>query len=179
MSYITLINKQDRRYDSGFRTLKHLLDNSILGTLTEYESHYDMDSPEWVKGWTSPTYVPGTGMMMGLGTHSIDQALQLFGRPASVTAFLRSLRQGGEASEIEDSFTVVLQYEGDRKPLIATIKTTVVSCLVDQQSFFVRGTGGSFIKVRLICSPDGLHPISPFPKLVSMVGQLDQYPHTV
>ena len=93
-------------------------------------------------------YVPGEGMTFGLGSHSIDQALVLFGRPASVTGFFRSLR--GIESEIDDTFTIILQYSGEQKNLLVTIKTTIVSLMEDQLKTFVRGTGGSFVKVSLL-----------------------------
>lgn len=106
-----------------------------------------MDNPEWARKWTSPDPVAGEGMLYGLGTHSIDQTLLLFGKPSSVTAFTRALRQKGVASD--DSFTVVLQYGGEQSDLVCTVKTTVVSTLPmeRQLKFMVRGREGSFIKV--------------------------------
>jgi hypothetical protein len=64
-----------------------------------------------------------------------------------VTAFTRVLRpKGGRA---DDSFTVVLQYDGERKDLICTVKTTIVSTLPmeKQLKFMVRGRDGTFLKV--------------------------------
>jgi predicted dehydrogenase len=84
---------------------------------------------------------------MPKGTHTIDQALYLFGRPASVTAFLRSNR--GVDSEVDDTYTVMLQYEGEQKNLLVTIKTAIVSHMKDQMRFFVRGTAGTYLKVKL------------------------------
>lgn len=78
------------------------------------------------------------------GTHSLDQAYVLFGRPASVTAFFRAQR--GIESEIEDSFTIVLQYSGAKKGLLVTVKTSVVSPMAQQLKFWIRGTKGSFLK---------------------------------
>jgi predicted dehydrogenase len=92
-------------------------------------------------------YIPGEGITFGLGSHSIDQALVLFGRPASVTAFLRSVR--GIESEIDDTFTIILQYSGEKKNLLVTIKTAIVTPMLDQLKTFVRGTEGSFIKVSI------------------------------
>ena len=106
-----------------------------------------MDNPDWVQGWISTDVVPGQGMLYGLGTHSLDQTLLLFGKPASVTAFTRVLRlKGGRA---DDSFTVVLQYGEERKDLICTVKTTIVSTLPmeKQLKFMVRGREGTFLKV--------------------------------
>lgn len=122
-------------------TLKHLLSKEALGTITEAEIHYDFENPSWLHHMSAKKYTPGDGMMFGLGSHSFDQALLLFGKPKSVTAFLRDLR--GADSEVEDSFTVVLQYEG---PLLVTVKTTIKTCMEEQLHYFVRGTKGSFVK---------------------------------
>ncbi|KFZ20661.1 hypothetical protein V501_00005 [Pseudogymnoascus sp. VKM F-4519 (FW-2642)] len=89
-------------------------------------------------------YTPGEGMTFELGAHSIDQALVLFGKPASVTAFLRSV--SGVESEIDDTFTIILQYSGEKKNLLITIKTAIATLMQDQLKTFVRGTKGSFIK---------------------------------
>lgn len=138
---------QNRRYDSDFRTLQHIVSSGCLGEITEFQIHYDMDNPEWVRRWTSSEIVPGEGMLYGLGTHTLDQTLLLFGKPASVTAFTRALRQKG--GESDDSFTVVLQYAGEKSDLVCTVKTTIVSSLpLDRQlKFMVRGRDGTFIKV--------------------------------
>jgi predicted dehydrogenase len=108
-----------------------------------------MDYPDWVRGWTSKDVVPGQGMLYGLGTHSLDQTLLLFGKPKNVTAFTRVLREGG--GRADDSFTVVLEYDGSsgRGDLICTVKTTIVSTLPmeRQLKFMVRGREGTFLKV--------------------------------
>lgn len=80
------------------------------------------------------------------GSHSLDQAYTLFGRPKSITAFYRSQR--GLESEIEDSFTVILQYEGNQKNLLVTVKSAITTPLAKQLKLFVRGSEGSFVKVR-------------------------------
>lgn len=79
------------------------------------------------------------------GTHSIDQAYLLFGRPASVTAFFRAQR--GVESEVEDSFTVILQYDGEQKDLLVTVKTCVTTPMAKQLKHLIRGTEGSWVKV--------------------------------
>ena len=129
----------------------------------EAELHYDFESPPWLSKLTQKEYTPGAGHCFGLGkrfdvflfmpmltdlagTHSIDQAYMLFGRPASVTAFFRAQR--GIESEVEDSFTVILQYGGDQKDLLVTVKTCVVTPMAKQLKQLVRGTEGSWVKVR-------------------------------
>ena len=82
------------------------------------------------------------------GSHTLDQALKLFGTPASVTGFLRAAR--GAESEIDDTFTVILQYSGAKKNLIVTVKTSIVTHMKDQLKFWVRGTEGTYLKVGLL-----------------------------
>jgi predicted dehydrogenase len=119
----------------------------VFGEITEFENYFDLDSPLWVLNNKNVDYVPGEGLIYGAGSHSIDQALMLFGRPASVTAFLRSLR--GIESETDDTFTVILQYSGEKKNLLVTVKTTIRSPMIDQLNTFIRGMEGSFIKVSI------------------------------
>jgi len=83
-----------------------------------------------------------------LGSHTLDQAVCLFGQPASVTAFLRANR--GAESEVDDTFTVILQYGGDKKNLLVTVKTAIVTHMKDQLKFWVRGTEGTYLKVCLL-----------------------------
>lgn len=128
----------------------------------EAEFHYDFESPFWLKYMSEKKYTPGSGMAFGLGmmhlsiqsviqisdivetgTHSLDQALTLFGRPKSVTAFFRTQR--GIESEVEDAFTIILQYEDE---LLVTVKTTTTTPMPQQLKLFVRGREGSYIKVR-------------------------------
>lgn len=136
-------NILDRRYDSDFLTLQDLVSRKAFGTITEAEIHYDVDFPFWMSSWNSPDYTAGAGMMFGLGSHTIDQALTLFGRPASVTGIYRSLR--GIQSKTDDTFTILLQYP-DPNPLVVTVKTTVVATMVHPLKFFVRGYDGTFVK---------------------------------
>jgi predicted dehydrogenase len=101
------------------------------------------------------------------GTHSLDQALLLFGRPTSVTAFLRAQRSPASPPSstnlVEDSFTIILQYADT--PLLVTVKTAVVSPMQQQLKFRVRGTDGSYTKyqARSTCPQEesiaaGMHP---------------------
>ncbi|OAK94892.1 NAD(P)-binding protein [Phaeosphaeriaceae sp. SRC1lsM3a] len=135
---------QNRRYDGDFLTVQEVLRKDALGDINEAEIHYDFDRAPWLHRMTGKEYSPGDGHTFGLGTHSLDQAYVLFGRPASVTAFFRAQR--GIESEIEDSFTIVLQYSGAKKGLLVTVKTSVVSPMAQQLKFWIRGTKGSFLK---------------------------------
>ncbi|KIW47101.1 uncharacterized protein PV06_02702 [Exophiala oligosperma] len=135
---------QNRRWDSDFLTLQHLIQNDALGDVKEVEIHYDVDFPFWMRNMNKKFYTPGDGMMFGLGYHTIDQAQLLFGRPSSVTCFLRVLR--GIESEVDDSFTMILEYGPPHKDLLVTVKTNIASCMQEQLKYFVRGTKGSYVK---------------------------------
>jgi predicted dehydrogenase len=90
-----------------------------------------------MKGWTEISYVPGQDMLFGIGSHTIDQALVLFGHPATITGFYRSLR--GIESEVDDAFTIILQYGGEKRNLVVTVKTSVVCVMQHPLKFFIRG----------------------------------------
>ncbi|KAH7384709.1 oxidoreductase [Cadophora sp. MPI-SDFR-AT-0126] len=132
---------QNRRWDGDFMTLRELVRKGALGTITDAQIYYDFENPPWIKYLSAKKYTPGDGLLFGLGSHTLDQALILFGRPMSVTAVLKVLRD--IESEVDDTFTVILQYDS---PLVVTVKTTIISCLLQPLKYVFRGTGGSYVK---------------------------------
>jgi predicted dehydrogenase len=124
-----------------------LVDRHAFGDIYEAELRYDMHFPPWMRGMTKKEYSPGDGLTFGLGSHMIDQALVLFGTPTSVTGFVRTNR--GIVSDIEDTYTIVLQYQDSKtanKNLLVTVKTGIVSPMEEQFKYFVRGMDGSYLK---------------------------------
>ena len=117
----------------------------MLGTLTNAQIRYDVNFPAWATGDKNTDYTPGNGIMIGLGSHSIDQALQLFGRPSHITGFYRALR--GIKSQTDDTYMIVLRYEQTHPDLQVIINTEVVSVMPDQLRFWIRGREGSFLKI--------------------------------
>jgi scyllo-inositol 2-dehydrogenase (NADP+) len=98
---------QNRRWDGDFLTVRKLLDDGILGRLVRFESHYDRfrQQPR-LRAWREDGG-PGGGVLVDLGSHLIDQALVLFGLPASIWADVRTEREEGR---IDDSFNLHLHY---------------------------------------------------------------------
>ncbi|KAK6537574.1 hypothetical protein TWF694_011756 [Orbilia ellipsospora] len=136
---------QNRRYDSGFRTAHSLMQKGIFGELTDVTIHYDVDYPPWIANWKGGEYKPGDGIMFGLGSHSVDQALLLIGQtPISVTGFYRTLRDSD--SEVEDTFIIILQFDGKLKKLVATVTTSVITPMEQPLKYLIRGYDGSFLK---------------------------------
>ena len=128
---------QNRRWDNDFMTLKQCLAQGQLGEVYSFESHFDRFRPEIQKGWKD-TPAPGAGILYDLGSHLIDQALQLFGMPESVIAELMAQRPGAQTP---DYFYLILRY-GPRRAILHA------SSLVREPGprFAVHGDGGSFLK---------------------------------
>ncbi|TVQ85990.1 MAG: oxidoreductase [Bacteroidetes bacterium] len=129
---------QNRRWDGDFLTVKKVISEKLLGRLVSYEAHFDrfrnFIQPET---WKEDAYT-GTGTLFNLGSHLIDQALVLFGKPDAVTADIRALRSN---SSIDDTFELWLHYPQVRVSLSA-------SYLVREPGprFELHGTEGSFLK---------------------------------
>ncbi len=75
---------QNRRWDNDFLTIRQLLstDLDLLGPLTRFESRYERYRPAPRPGaWRElPAHEEAGGLLYDLGSHLIDQALQLFGK---------------------------------------------------------------------------------------------------
>lgn len=76
----------NRRWDNGFLTLKNNMAN--LGNIYLYEAYFDRFRPEVnLAKWREQDKL-GNGVLFDLGSHLIDQALNLFGMPKFVYADL-------------------------------------------------------------------------------------------
>jgi scyllo-inositol 2-dehydrogenase (NADP+) len=127
---------QNRRWDGDFMTVKEIINSGKLGRLVEYESHFDRYRLEIQESWKDQS--TGTGTLYNLGSHLVDQALNLFGMPDRLFCDSRILRDGALT---DDSYDLFLHYP-DFKCLIRS------SYLVREPGprFILHGTEGSFIK---------------------------------
>ena len=91
---------QNRRFDSDFRTIQRMI--SQVGHVTEFQANFDRFTPQVRSSWKDHDTVSG-GNFLSLGSHMIDQALCLFGRPTHVWADIRAHRQG---SSVDDAWEV-------------------------------------------------------------------------
>ena len=136
-----LIPFHNRRWDSDFQTLRKLLHEQTLGRVVSFESTFDRWRQLPRTGLWRESGGPGSGMLLDLGTHLADQALQLFGLPEAVSAEVRCERDGAVSN---DAFTVRLSYPG----LVATLGATCLASL-PRPRYTVRGTEGNFVKMGL------------------------------
>jgi predicted dehydrogenase len=94
---------QNRRWDSDFLTVRKLLASGALGQVIRFESSVERYSP------TSVGKGSGGGFLRDLGSHLVDQALQLFGPVTRVYAEL-DYRQPGQA--FDNGFFMSLTHVG-------------------------------------------------------------------
>lgn len=131
---LTISPYQNRRFDSCFLTMKKAIESGKLGEIVEIESHFDMFRPE------APTQPgqPQDGALYGLGVHTLDQIISLFGRPDHVAYDIRSVRN---PLNPDDTFEAQLFY-GNLKAIVKTSHLVKIG----YPKFIVHGTKGSFIR---------------------------------
>jgi scyllo-inositol 2-dehydrogenase (NADP+) len=107
---------QNRRWDGDFVTLRSLLDDGALGTVRRFESRFEWWRATEGKAWkAAATPADAGGILYDLGTHLVDQAIQLFGPVESAYAELSAHRPGAAADD--DSFVSLLHRSGVRSHL--------------------------------------------------------------
>lgn len=172
----------NRRWDADFLTLKTLLASGVLGRITQFTSHFDRFRPLVRQRWRE-SGDPGSGLWFDLGPHLLDQALQLFGPPSSLTLNLQRQRDGAVA---DDGFHAVLRYAagatgvgGQPNPLCVVLHASALAAHPGPR-FVVHGTRGSFTKHGLDPQEDalkaGLRPGSPGWGVDPQPGQLSALP---
>ncbi|MDR6969011.1 putative dehydrogenase [Flavobacterium arsenatis] len=139
---------QNRRWDSDFKTVKDVLDKDLLGEITEAEFHFDRYSPSLSIKTHKETPSSGSGILMDLGPHLIDQALFLFGFPEAVFADSRITR---DRSVVDDYTDILLYYPRFRVRLKASLFVREAI-----PSFVIHGKNGSFLKKRGDIQEDAL-----------------------
>lgn len=130
---------QNRRWDGDFLTLQKIINANLLGTLVEFEAHYDRFRNYARGGWKESD--EGTGVLYDLGAHLIDQAQVLFGLPQMITADIRVQR---EFSRVVDNFELILHYD--------QLKVTLKSGMLVREPlprYILHGAKGSFVKYGL------------------------------
>jgi scyllo-inositol 2-dehydrogenase (NADP+) len=138
---------QNRRWDGDFLTLRRVLASGELGAVHNYRAHFDRYAPQVKVRWKEQAQ-PGAGVLWDLGSHLIDQALQLFGTPRSVTAHLATQRDG---AQVEDAFELLLDHGATKSVLHAGALVRAPG-----PRYQVHGTQGSFVKYGIDPQEDAL-----------------------
>lgn len=127
---------QNRRWDGDFLTVREIIRSGKLGRLVDFESHFDRYRTEIQESWKDRS--TGTGTLYNLGSHLVDQALQLFGMPEHLYCESRMLRDGALT---DDSYDLFLHYPKFKCQLRSSYLVKVPG-----PRFTLHGTGGSYLK---------------------------------
>jgi len=133
---------QNRRYDSDYKAIKNVIQEKLLGNVIEAEFHFDRYKEEVSPKLHKEVPGPGTGSLYDLGSHLIDQALQLFGDPIEIFADIQIMRP---VSKVDDYFEVVLYYPGMRVRLKSSYQVRE-----PLPGYVIHGSKGSFIKPKTV-----------------------------
>jgi scyllo-inositol 2-dehydrogenase (NADP+) len=124
----------NRRWDGDFLTVRKMLPR--LGEVSLLEAHWDRFRPALRQGWKEDPE-QGAGLLIDLGPHMIDQALQLLGMPQAVSADVLAQRPG---SRIDDYFALTLHY-GEKRVTLSSSSLVAAP----RPRFAVHGAEGSFV----------------------------------
>jgi predicted dehydrogenase len=107
---------QNRRWDSDFLTLRHLIEAGELGPVWRFESRFERWRPTPSERWReSGDPADVGGLLYDLGSHLVDQALVLFGPVSRVYAEVVVRRPGARVDD--DAFVALEHTSGVRSHL--------------------------------------------------------------
>ncbi|MCW2917450.1 MAG: oxidoreductase [Actinomycetia bacterium] len=113
---LLVIPFHNRRWDGDFRTVRRLIDEGVLGGVQRFESRFERWRPKIKPGWKESADPSDAGSILyDLGSHLIDQAVTLFGRPQQVYAEIDVRRPG--AAVADDVFVALTHIGGLRSHL--------------------------------------------------------------
>ncbi|TDD85731.1 oxidoreductase [Actinomadura darangshiensis] len=106
----------NRRWDGDYQTVGRLVDAGALGGVQRLESRFERWRPEVKESWKeSADPRDAGGILFDLGSHLVDQAVALLGRPARVHAEIDTRRGGAVAPD--DVFLALSHPGGARSHL--------------------------------------------------------------
>ena len=147
----------NRRWDSDQLTLRRLLDEGKLGEVLRYESRLERWRPALseAKPWreiSSPE--AGGGVLLDLGSHLVDQAIELFGPVAHVYAEVEGRRGGSD----DDAFLALEHRSGARSHLWASLLAAApgprLRALGDHAAYVITDVDGQEDALRSGARPD-------------------------
>lgn len=137
---LRLVPFHNRRWDGDFRTVTRLVREGALGRVHRFESRFERWRPEVKESWKESGDPAALGSIVyDLGTHLVDQAVALFGRPTSVYAEVRTLRPGAQAHD--DAFLALTHDDGTVSHLWASALAADLG-----PRFRVLGSSAAYVK---------------------------------
>ncbi|GGM33151.1 oxidoreductase [Longimycelium tulufanense] len=134
----------NRRWDGDFRTVRRLLAEGRVGRPLRFESRFERWRPRVKVSWKESDPADGGGILFDLGSHLIDQAMTLFGRPHRVYAEVLTRRAG---ALVDDDVFVALHHDDG---VVSQLSMSAVAANLGPR-FRLLGDAGAFVK-------DGMDP---------------------
>ncbi|WP_291132228.1 Gfo/Idh/MocA family oxidoreductase [Flavobacterium sp. UBA7682] len=130
---------QNRRWSSDITAAREIINSGKLGDVIEIHLRFDRYRPTISAKTFKETPIPSSGIWYDLGSHLIDQAISIFGKPVS---HYRSKNSYRENSLVDDFAFMHIVFPNKVNVFITT------SMLVSdaQAGIVIHGTKGSFIK---------------------------------
>jgi predicted dehydrogenase len=132
---------QNRRWNSDFLSVKEIISSGALGKLIEVHFRFDRYKKEIGPKKFKETLIPGSGVSFDLGSHLLDQAITLFGKPLK---FFKTTSINRKDSVVDDYVFFHLVYP-DQLNVFLTASLLVAEPL---PAFVLHGTNGSYLKER-------------------------------
>jgi predicted dehydrogenase len=152
---------QNRRWDSDHLTLRQLIADGTLGEIWRYDARYEFYRP-------GPGPATTNGLLLGLATHTIDQAIELFGPVSTVygevfthvgdrddDSFVAIAHENGVRSHFSQSSRS--QRFGPRLRVVASLATFEVDKVDAQQCYLERN--GALPAPGTQTEPESNHPL--------------------
>jgi scyllo-inositol 2-dehydrogenase (NADP+) len=141
---------QNRRWDGDFLTLSRLAGEGRLGRVLRFESRYERWRPDLQRRWReSGAPEDAGGVLYDLGSHLIDQALQLLGPARCIHAELDRRREG---AQVDDDTFVALEHDGGAR---SHLWMSLVAAQLGPR-FRVLGDRGAYVKHGLDVQEEAL-----------------------
>lgn len=129
----------NRRWDGDYLTIRELLEHRRLGSIYSLTSRFDRWVPDPARGWRDEEPHSGGGLLLDLGSHLVDQAIELQGPVESVYCQLMTLVPQRRS---EDCVFVSLRHAS------GSVSHLHASALEGEPStrFHVSGSEGAYVK---------------------------------
>jgi scyllo-inositol 2-dehydrogenase (NADP+) len=129
----------NRRWSSDIMSAKEVIKSGKLGDIVEMHLRFDRYRPTIGVKSFKETPIPSSGIWYDLGSHLIDQAISIFGKPINHYRIKNSYR---ENSQVDDYGFMHILFPNSVNVFITT------SFLVAdaQPGILIHGTKGSFVK---------------------------------
>lgn len=128
---------QNRRWDSDFLTLRRVVASGALGEIRQLESRFERWKPATAQPWRRAAPHAAGGVVYDLGSHLIDQAIQLLG---PVTALQAQLHAYNGTAGPDDGFLSLEHADG----AVSRLWTSTVAGQPGPR-FRVLGSQGAFL----------------------------------